>query len=416
VHFGAANATFSVDDASHITATAPAHAAGQVDVTVTTPGGTSANTGGDDYTYVPPPTVTSLNPNHGPPGGGTAVTITGTNFTDPVTVNFGGNPATSVNVVDDTTITAHAPAQTGGTLIDVTVTTPGGTSPTAGTGNDYRYDPVVSELSPAGGPAAGGNQVTIIGANFTNPATVMFGANPATNVVVHTPDTITAKAPAGAPGSTVQVTVTTAAGSSLTDGSGNDYTYDPLEGPAVDDLFPSHGPAGGGYQVTIIGNHFTGATAVKFGPNNATGLAVVSDTKITVTAPPGTAGSTVDVTVTAPGGTSPTAGTGNDYTYDPAPPAVAPPPTGNPIELDTFLTRHPRHRTRKRKVTFAFSSNVPGAKFRCLYAQGWQSCRSPHTFRHLKPGRYRFQAQAVVNGVPDPTPASWTFRVLRPSR
>jgi hypothetical protein len=82
-------------------------------------------------------------------------------------------------------------------------------------------------------------------------------------------------------------------------------------------------------------------------------------------------------------------------------------------EPNTFLNRRPRHRTHKRKVTFAFSSDVAGAHFRCLYAEGWSHCRSPHTFRHLKPGRYKFKAQAVVNGVKDPTPASWVFKVLR---
>jgi hypothetical protein len=82
-------------------------------------------------------------------------------------------------------------------------------------------------------------------------------------------------------------------------------------------------------------------------------------------------------------------------------------------EPKTFLDSHPRHRTHKRKVTFAFSSDVKGAHFQCFYAQGWAKCRSPHTFRHLKPGRYRFRVRAIVNRVKDPTPASWTFRVLR---
>jgi hypothetical protein len=96
-------------------------------------------------------------------------------------------------------------------------------------------------------------------------------------------------------------------------------------------------------------------------------------------------------------------------TINPRPASTAGP--GN--EPNTFLTRRPRHRTHKRKVTFAFSSDVAGAHFRCLYAEGWSHCRSPHTFRHLKPGRYKFKAQAVVNGVKDPTPALWVFKVLR---
>jgi IPT/TIG domain len=422
VQFGAVAATsFNVNGPGQITATSPGGTAGQtVEVTVTTPGGTSPTGGaGNNYSYDPLPTVTALNPTHGLAAGGNQVTITGTNFSGATAVHFGANNATNVQVNGaGTQITVNAPQGTAGQTVDVTVTTPAGTSPTAGTGNDYIYDalPVVTDLSPAGGPAAGGTSVTIIGANFTGATAVHFGANNATNVVVHASNTITATAPAGAPGSTVQVTVTTPAGTSSTAGTANDYTYNPLMGPAVGDLFPSHGPAGGGNQVTIIGNNFSNATAVRFGSNMATSIVVVNSTKITANAPAGLAGTTVDVTVTAQGGTSPTAGTGNDYTYDPAPPpTAAPTPASAPIAPNTILNRHPPHRTHKRKVTFRFSSNMSSAKFRCLYAQGWQPCRSPHTFRHLKPGRYRFQAQAVVNGVPDPTPASWTFRVLRAS-
>jgi hypothetical protein len=86
---------------------------------------------------------------------------------------------------------------------------------------------------------------------------------------------------------------------------------------------------------------------------------------------------------------------------------------GRGSEPKTFLDFHPRHRTHKRKVKFAFSSDVIGANFQCFYAKGWAACKSPHIFRHLEPGRFRFQTRAVVNGVEDPSPASWFFRVLR---
>lgn len=82
-------------------------------------------------------------------------------------------------------------------------------------------------------------------------------------------------------------------------------------------------------------------------------------------------------------------------------------------QIETFLDHHPRHRTRQRRVRFDFSSNVAGATFRCLFAQGWADCESPHIFRHLKLGRFKFEVRAAVNGLEDPTPASWTFRVLR---
>jgi nicotinamide mononucleotide (NMN) deamidase PncC len=52
VHFGTATATgASIDSDTQITATSPAHAAGTVDVTVTTAAGTSATTSADQFTY-----------------------------------------------------------------------------------------------------------------------------------------------------------------------------------------------------------------------------------------------------------------------------------------------------------------------------------------------------------------------------
>lgn len=99
---------------------------------------------------------------------------------------------------------------------------------------------------------------------------------------------------------------------------------------------------------------------------------------------------------------------------------VEPPPAGGglltqavpQLQVETYLKKKPRRRTRKRKVKFRFSSNLAGARFRCLFAEGWTDCRSPHVFRRLVPGRYQFRAQAIVNGVEDPTPAKWVFRVL----
>jgi hypothetical protein len=85
----------------------------------------------------------------------------------------------------------------------------------------------------------------------------------------------------------------------------------------------------------------------------------------------------------------------------------------DPSQVETFLNKKPRHRTHHRKIKFAFSSNVDGAKFQCLFAQGWEKCRSPHVFRHLRPGRFKFEVRAVVNGIKDPDPAIWFFRVLR---
>ena len=151
---------------------------------------------------LPAPTVTALSPTHGAAAGGNTVTLTGTDLTGTTAVHFGANAATGVTVVNDTTVTAVAPAGTAGT-VDVTATTPGGTSPTAGTGNDYTDDtpaPTVTALSPTHGAAAGGNTVTLTGTDLTGTTAVHFGANAATGVTVVNATTVTAVAPAGTAG------------------------------------------------------------------------------------------------------------------------------------------------------------------------------------------------------------------------
>src|SRR5207302_2558427 len=56
----------------------------------------------------PPPTIASFTPTSGPPG--TAVTVSGTNFTSTTQVGFNGFGPASFTVVSDTTLTAVVPA------------------------------------------------------------------------------------------------------------------------------------------------------------------------------------------------------------------------------------------------------------------------------------------------------------------
>ena len=92
------------------------------------------------FTYVVVPTVSSVSPNNGPTAGGTAVTITGTNFAAGATVTFGGTAATNVVVVNSTTITATTPAGSAG-AVTVTVTVNGQSGSLA---NGYTYNGAVA--------------------------------------------------------------------------------------------------------------------------------------------------------------------------------------------------------------------------------------------------------------------------------
>lgn len=134
VTFGGTSATgvVVVSDTT-ITATTPAHAAGAVNVVITTPGGTTTGTGA--YTYVAAPTFVSITPSSGSVAGGTSVTITGTGFTGATAVTFGGTAATAFTVNSATQISATTPAHAAG-AVNVIITAPGGS--VTGTGA-YTY-------------------------------------------------------------------------------------------------------------------------------------------------------------------------------------------------------------------------------------------------------------------------------------
>src|SRR5207253_9437369 len=116
VAFGANPGTVTAFTATSITVTAPAGAAGQVHVVVTTPAGSSPTGTGDLFTYATgnpgPPTITGTSPISGPSAGGTSVVITGSNFLNATSVQFGSVNATSYTVNSPTQITATAPAGT----------------------------------------------------------------------------------------------------------------------------------------------------------------------------------------------------------------------------------------------------------------------------------------------------------------
>lgn len=95
---------------------------------------------------------------------------------------------------------------------------------------------------------------------------------------------------------------------------------------------------------------------------------------------------------------------------DPLPPPTPPRPVPQ-----TTLKRRPPAKTANRKATFTFSSNVAGASFRCkLDGKAKQSCRSPKTYRALKPGRHTFKVWATSGALTDPTPAKFTWKILPP--
>ncbi|HEX7610101.1 MAG TPA: IPT/TIG domain-containing protein [Solirubrobacteraceae bacterium] len=121
VKFGSTAAvSFKVESPTTIAAIAPAGSSGTVDVTVSTPGGTSPVVVADHFNYGAP-VVTGVSPNAGSKAGGTAVSISGSGFAlgSTTTFLFGKLAATSVNCTSSSSCTAVSPGATKASTVDV---------------------------------------------------------------------------------------------------------------------------------------------------------------------------------------------------------------------------------------------------------------------------------------------------------
>lgn len=219
VKFGSTDATsFVVDSDTQITATAPAMAAGNVNITVTTPGGTSATASANQASYVNVPTLTQLNPSSGSISD--SITLTGTDFNATHgnnTVNFGTTPATP-SAGSGTSLTVNVPNDISG-IVPVTVVNNQQTSNAL----NFSVVPKVTSLGTNTGLSSGGTAVVLTGSGFTGATAVKFGTTDATGFTVNSNTQITATSPAGSTGS-VNIRVTTPGGTSGS-AAGNSFTY-----------------------------------------------------------------------------------------------------------------------------------------------------------------------------------------------
>jgi subtilase family serine protease len=171
------------------------------------------------------PTVAAVAPDEGPTKGGTKVKISGTNFTNVSAVEFGGVEAKKYKVSSSTSIEATAPANAAGGAVNVVVTTTAGESATS-KGDTFTYAgaPTVTKVKPDEGPTSGGTEVTISGTNFTGATKVAFGKAKDKKFTVVSATSITTDASASKAEGTVDVVVTTKAGTSATN-AGDEFTY-----------------------------------------------------------------------------------------------------------------------------------------------------------------------------------------------
>lgn len=177
VQFGGISSAFTVDSPTQITATAPAHSAGVVDVLVER-GGVSA-TFLDAFTFTEPLEVYGLTPVRGAVAGNTYVEIRGRGFVGSPDVTFDDIPSTDVQILDAQTLAVRTPPHPSAVVdVDVTIGGETVTSPTP-----YTYFNPGSRFGGAwGSPINGAVNVTVYSTDGQplEGAFVMLSTNPAT--------------------------------------------------------------------------------------------------------------------------------------------------------------------------------------------------------------------------------------------
>ncbi len=249
--------------------------------------------------------IARILPPRAPSAGGVNVLVEGSGFlhnfagsgtqAKPLTaLKFGSNTVIDFQIIDDQTLEARVPPGTTGSA-SVSLQNPNGRIVC---NNCFTYfdELVVTGFSPKFGPLAGGNEVSITGTGFTSDVQVLFGGRSSPSITLVSPTQLKVIAPEGANADVVDLWVYNKNGTST---QRRAYRY--TNNVRVANLAPLTGPLAGGTVVTLSGSGFTGATEVAFGATAGTALTVVSDSQLTVTTPPASAGA-VSVTVTTPQG------------------------------------------------------------------------------------------------------------------
>jgi phosphatidylinositol-3-phosphatase len=236
------------------------------------------------------PTLTSISPSTGSQGSSVPVTLTGTGFVAPLTVNASGSGITisNVSVISSTQATAtfNIAANAGLGPQNISVTTASGTSGivsfdvTAAVGA-----PTLTSISPQAGSQGSSVPVTLTGTGFAVPLTVNASGSGITisnvSVISSTQATATFNIAANAGLGQHNVSVTTTAGTSGT----MPFTVNAGGLPTLTSVAPSSGALGTSVNVTLTGTNFTTGSQVRLqgGGLSQTNIVVVSPTQINAT-------------------------------------------------------------------------------------------------------------------------------------
>lgn len=170
-----------VVDPGTITLVTSSTPAGAYDVVVIDATGSEGRAAGA-FEFVSIPQIDRVFPIAGADVGGTEVVITGSGFTDPMLVTIDGVLQGSVAVESSTLVRVTTSAGIAGGPYVLELVNAQSQVASAAFTYVAQFDPQVGTLTPSSGSTAGGDVVTIEGANFAAGSTVVFGVDPDTGL------------------------------------------------------------------------------------------------------------------------------------------------------------------------------------------------------------------------------------------
>ena len=282
-------ATASTITESLVTATAPPHAPGKVDLIYVGPDGQVAQAI-NAFEYIAAPTVASVVPGLGGTAGDTQVTVVGQNFQTGLRVFFGPTAGTVLSVAP-TTATVRTPSSVVAGFVNVVARNSDGQEGTLVDGFEYLAKPVVASVWPPQGPVAGGTLLALTGTGFHGQSRVFFGATEATQVYFANSTSLLALVPAGTAGVASDIVVQNPDGEQFTLATAFTYRL-PAQlnpSPTLTAMFPANGPLNGGTRIGLDGLNLRDQGRAYVLPLRATIESVRSDRAVLV-APAGTVG------------------------------------------------------------------------------------------------------------------------------
>lgn len=222
-----------------------------------------------------PPTLASVSPADAPTSGNVSLTLTGTNFGPDNVVTVGGVDC-PVTFNQPTSVHCNLPAGQGAG-VDVVLRA----------GNQFSlplpfsyHPPVLSAVSPAAGPTAGGITITLSGDNFGTQSQVTVNGNPCP-VISQTHSSLQCSLPAG-DGTNRDVQLVAGGQSS------NRLSINYLP-PTISSISPASAPTSGNVMITIYGSNFGLSNTVTVGDNRCD-VSTQSRSRVACNLPPGSAG------------------------------------------------------------------------------------------------------------------------------